>query len=225
MLASTRHGRAFTLIELLVVIVIIGILASLLAPALGKAKAKAKAISCLNNLKQWGLATQYYANDNDDLLPRDGTPNGASRSQGWYVDLPKEIDVRPYHELPWRTNEAAPPGKSIWTCPSNRRRSNGNNLFHYTLNKNVNGAGSGRRVFITSFNSHARIPWLFDNGKLAAVAQQNNIHTNLHSAGAQILFLDGHAERFHHSEYWDFDRDKGRTNNSALMWYPLLQGR
>src|ERR1051325_5863820 len=103
------HG--FTLIELLIVISMIAVLAGLLLPALSKAKAKVRSVYCLNNLRQWGLGTHFYANDHDDLLPPEGSPNGLSRDCGWYINLPQELGIKPYYEMPWHTNAAAPLGR------------------------------------------------------------------------------------------------------------------
>jgi prepilin-type N-terminal cleavage/methylation domain-containing protein len=138
--ASPQIRRAFTLIELLVVIAIIAILAAMLLPVLAKAKDKARTTSCLSNLRQWGLAEQVYATDNQDGIPSDGLDRnngdiypGAGNMQfdthNWMNQLPELMntpDISYYATnaggsgtynskiFPFPGNGIGP----IWQCPS-----------------------------------------------------------------------------------------------------------
>jgi prepilin-type N-terminal cleavage/methylation domain-containing protein/prepilin-type processing-associated H-X9-DG protein len=213
--------RAFTLVELLVVIAIIAVLAAILLPALTRVKAKGRAISCVNNLRQFGQALHTYAADNDDYFPPEGTGTSLNSEVGWYIALPRTMGMPAYNEMAWRTNATAPLTRTPLLCPANTRRSNGNNLFHYCLNDHLDGTGAGdKRVRVGAIRNPSVTVFLFDNGKLAARAQQNNVHTNLHSTGANISFVDGHTSHFRNVEYWDFKQDEGRTNNPNVVWIP-----
>lgn len=53
------------------VVAIIGLLASLLLPAISRAKSSSGRIHCLNNLKQVGLATLLYAQENEGSVQID----------------------------------------------------------------------------------------------------------------------------------------------------------
>lgn len=68
MARNSHFARAFTLIEMIVVLAIIAILMSMVYPMFTSMSERAKATKDMSNLRQIGMATQLYMNDNDGML-------------------------------------------------------------------------------------------------------------------------------------------------------------
>ena len=70
---SSRFAGGFTLIELLVVMAVIAILITIAYPTYTSMLERGKATKDMSNLRQIGIATQSFINDNDGVFPGSAT--------------------------------------------------------------------------------------------------------------------------------------------------------
>ena len=97
----TTGKRGFTLIELLVVIAIIALLMSILMPALARVRKQAQSITCMAQIRTWGLLYKLYTDDNGGFFPEGwgyaGHHPGQPGEYGLWFNA-----LRPYYKDQWK---------------------------------------------------------------------------------------------------------------------------
>jgi prepilin-type N-terminal cleavage/methylation domain-containing protein/prepilin-type processing-associated H-X9-DG protein len=240
---SRKQSLAFTLIELLVVIAIIAILAAMLLPALAKAKARAQNVTCISNLKQWGLAFRMYTDDNNDYVPEEGNVGmpvvDPVNIDAWYNSITPYIGSQSLSNL-YRQSPVNPPvngTKSIFICPSApdyRKAANpykdppqfSRALFHYgengrlCINKGTRAGGGNTRLSgvkrptDTIFIAEVD-PNSPDNGNVSQSNVTGFYAVARHDKRGNFAFCDGSARGGKTNE---FIRTTGESNSAAQEW-------
>jgi prepilin-type N-terminal cleavage/methylation domain-containing protein/prepilin-type processing-associated H-X9-DG protein len=114
-----RLGRAFTLIELLVVISIISLLMGILMPALARSRQKARSISCSSRMRQIGMASQVYAQENENQFARSSHSAAVYRCQRWGQAFMPYLGSGPFKDpnsTAWKSLFC-----KFYRCPSDKR--------------------------------------------------------------------------------------------------------
>ncbi len=119
-----RKQDGFTLIELLVVIAIIALLMGILMPALSRARGQARMAACSAQLRQYGLAWDQYAGDNNGFNIEYAPSTQWASGGFWFYQLGPYFSAKEFAKGRGDTRSGVLkvlrcPGAAVWRNPYN----------------------------------------------------------------------------------------------------------
>lgn len=201
---SVRVRAGFTLVELLVCITIIGMLLGLLLPAIQAARESARMTACTNNLRQVGLLTHMYRDDNKGFYPNGIKTGNFSYRMAPGLKTPNDPGALPERyglEALYVEKGYIPALSGMWVCPSQPPEQQ---VYRNTY------AFSVAQILNEKFPEEPEtILWVWDNfslkpglsgfrgpfsGYVLNTSERIQPHATQRGEGYNALFLDGHVE-------------------------------
>lgn len=94
-------GLVLGYVSMLLGAVMLALLASLFLPAIAEKRSRATEETCLNNLRQLGVAARDYANDHQDRFPTNFAQFGPSLSSAKVLICPRDPGREPFQGTDW----------------------------------------------------------------------------------------------------------------------------